>query len=146
LVAKATPTPYDVPFYVALPSPTIDWEIERGAEIPIEPRDSRGVTHIEGWTDDGRRLAVRVTPEASPAAKCGFDVTPARLVTALVTERGVRPTSRSAPRIAPGKRVPTDAAPLPPAAVSRRLNFLRGPEEPRACAARAKAPWPRTGP
>jgi methylthioribose-1-phosphate isomerase len=83
----------DVPFYVALPSPTIDWEIESGAEIPIERRDSREVTHIEGWTDDGRRLAVRVTPLASPAANYAFDVTPARLVTALVTERGVCPAS-----------------------------------------------------
>jgi methylthioribose-1-phosphate isomerase len=83
----------DVPFYVALPSPTIDWEIESGAGIPIERRDSREVTHIEGWTDDGRRLAVRVTPQASPAANYAFDVTPARLVTALVTERGVCPAS-----------------------------------------------------
>jgi methylthioribose-1-phosphate isomerase len=85
----------DVPFYVALPSPTIDWELESGAEIPIERRDSREVTHIEGWTDDGRRLAVRVTPQASPAANYAFDVTPARLVTALVTERGVCPASRA---------------------------------------------------
>jgi methylthioribose-1-phosphate isomerase len=85
----------DVPFYVALPSPTIDWDIESGAEIPIERRDSREVTHIEGWTDDGRRLAVRVTPQASPAANYAFDVTPARLVTALVTERGVCPASRA---------------------------------------------------
>jgi methylthioribose-1-phosphate isomerase len=85
----------DVPFYVALPSPTIDWEIESGAEIPIERRDSREVTHIEGWTEDGRRLAVRVTPQASPAANYAFDVTPARLVTALVTERGVCPASRA---------------------------------------------------
>ena len=85
----------DVPFYVALPSPTIDWEIENGAEIPIERRDSREVTHIEGWSDDGRRLAVRVTPQASPAANYAFDVTPARLVTALVTERGVCPASRA---------------------------------------------------
>jgi methylthioribose-1-phosphate isomerase len=83
----------DVPFYVALPSPTIDWEIESGAEIPIERRDSREVTHIEGWTDDGRRLAVRLTPQESPAANYAFDVTPARLVTALVTERGVCPAS-----------------------------------------------------
>jgi methylthioribose-1-phosphate isomerase len=83
----------DVPFYVALPSPTIDWEIESGAEIPIERRDGREVTHVEGWSDDGRRLAVRVTPQASPAANYAFDVTPARLVTALVTERGVCPAS-----------------------------------------------------
>ena len=84
----------DVPFYVALPSPTIDWAIENGAEIPIEHRDSREVTHIAGWTEDGRRVAVRLTPADSPAANYAFDVTPARLVTALITERGVCPASR----------------------------------------------------
>jgi methylthioribose-1-phosphate isomerase len=84
-----------IPFYVALPSPTIDWEIETGAEIPIERRDSREVTHIEGWSDDGRRVAVRVTPRDSPAANYAFDVTPARLVTGLITERGVCPPSRA---------------------------------------------------
>ncbi len=85
----------DVPFYVALPSPTIDWQIESGAEIPIECRDSREVTHIEGWTEAGERVSVRLTPEGSPAANYAFDVTPARLVTALVTERGICPASRS---------------------------------------------------
>ncbi len=85
----------DIPFYVALPSPTIDWEIESGADIPIECRDSREVTHIEGWAEDGRRVAVRLTPEGSPAANYAFDVTPARLVTALITERGICPASRS---------------------------------------------------
>jgi methylthioribose-1-phosphate isomerase len=84
-----------IPFYVALPSPTIDWEIESGAEIPIERRDSREVTHIEGWSDDGRRVAVRLTPPDSPAANYAFDVTPARLVTGLITERGVCPASRA---------------------------------------------------
>jgi methylthioribose-1-phosphate isomerase len=84
----------DIPFYVALPSPTIDWEIESGSEIPIECRDDREVTHIEGWTEDGRRVAVRLTPTDSPAANYAFDVTPARLVTALITERGICPASR----------------------------------------------------
>jgi methylthioribose-1-phosphate isomerase len=84
----------DVPFYVALPSPTIDWDIESGSEIPIERRDPREVTHIEGWTDDGRRVAVRLAPTDSPAANYAFDVTPARLVTALITERGICPASR----------------------------------------------------
>jgi methylthioribose-1-phosphate isomerase len=83
-----------VPFYVALPSPTIDWEIEDGAAIPIERRDPREVTHIAGWTEAGERVEVRLTPEGSPAANFAFDVTPARLVTALVTERGVCPASR----------------------------------------------------
>ena len=85
----------DIPFYVALPSPTIDWEIESGAEIPIERRAAREVTHIEGWSDDGRRVAVRLTPPHSPAANYAFDVTPARLVTGLITERGVCPASRA---------------------------------------------------
>jgi methylthioribose-1-phosphate isomerase len=85
----------DIPFYVALPSPTIDWEIESGASIPIERRDSREVTHVEGWTDDGRRIAVRLTPTSSPAVNYAFDVTPARLVTGLITERGVGRASRA---------------------------------------------------
>jgi methylthioribose-1-phosphate isomerase len=84
----------DIPFYVALPSPTIDWEIESSAAIPIERRDAREVTHIEGWTEEGRRVAVRLTPPDSPAANYAFDVTPARLVTALITERGLCPASR----------------------------------------------------
>jgi methylthioribose-1-phosphate isomerase len=83
-----------IPFYVALPSPTIDWEIESGDKIPIERRDVREVTHIEGWTDEGRRAAVRLTPIDSPAANYAFDVTPARLVSALVTERGICRASR----------------------------------------------------
>ena len=83
-----------VPFYVALPSPTIDWGIEDGAGIPIERRSAREVTHISGWTEAGERVEVRLTPDGSPAANFAFDVTPARLVTALITERGVCPASR----------------------------------------------------
>jgi methylthioribose-1-phosphate isomerase len=83
-----------VPFYVALPSPTIDWEIEDGAAIPIEQRDPREVTHIAGWTETGERVEVRLTPADSPAANYAFDVTPARLVTGLITERGVCQASR----------------------------------------------------
>jgi len=84
----------NIPFYVALPSPTIDWEIEDGDAIPIEERAPREVTHVEGWSEDGRRVAVRVTPQGSPAANFAFDVTPARLVTGLITERGLCPASR----------------------------------------------------
>ncbi len=84
----------DVPFYAALPSSTIDWDIEDGAAIPIERRDSREVTHVEGWTDGGQRIVVRITPQDSPAENYAFDVTPARLVTALITERGICPASR----------------------------------------------------
>ena len=83
-----------IPFYVALPSPTIDWDIEDGSAIPIEQRDPREVTHIAGWTEAGERVEVRLTPADSPAANYAFDVTPARLVTALITERGVCPASR----------------------------------------------------
>jgi methylthioribose-1-phosphate isomerase len=83
----------NIPFYVALPSPTIDWQIESGAAIPIERRDPREVTHIEGWTE-GRRVAVRLTPVGTPAANYAFDVTPARLVTGLITERGICPATR----------------------------------------------------
>jgi methylthioribose-1-phosphate isomerase len=83
-----------VPFYVALPSPTIDWTIGDGVrEIPIEERDPREVTDIAGRLPDGTVGTVRVTPEGSPAANFAFDVTPARLVTALITERGVCPAS-----------------------------------------------------
>src|SRR5207248_8021066 len=83
-----------IPFYVALPSPTIDWDIEDGGAVPIEQRDPREVTHIAGWTEAGERVEVRLTPADSPAANYAFDVTPARLVTALITERGVCPASR----------------------------------------------------
>ncbi|HSK38292.1 MAG TPA: S-methyl-5-thioribose-1-phosphate isomerase, partial [Arenibaculum sp.] len=79
-----------VPFYVALPSPTIDWTVSDGiAEIPIEERDPAEVTRLTGRTADGRIETVTITPDASPAANYAFDVTPARLVTGLITERGV---------------------------------------------------------
>ncbi len=78
-----------VPFYVGLPYPTIDWTIEDGvAEIPIEERNAREVTHMTGRTEAGEMTTVQIVPDGSPAANPAFDVTPARLVTALVTERG----------------------------------------------------------
>ena len=78
-----------VPFYVALPSSTIDWELKDGVkEIPIEQRSQEEVTHIPGWTEEGMKR-VRLSPEGTPAANYGFDVTPARLVTGLITERGI---------------------------------------------------------
>jgi methylthioribose-1-phosphate isomerase len=84
-----------VPFYVGLPHSTIDWTIEDGvAEIPIEERDPTEVTDLNGRTADGAVTAVRITPEASKAANYAFDVTPARLVTGLITERGICPASR----------------------------------------------------
>ncbi|QCG93140.1 S-methyl-5-thioribose-1-phosphate isomerase (plasmid) [Azospirillum sp. TSA2s] len=84
-----------VPFYVGLPSPTIDWTIADGVrEIPIEERDGREVSELTGRTADGRIETVRVTPDGSPVANYAFDVTPARLVTGLITERGVCPATR----------------------------------------------------
>lgn len=79
-----------VPFYVALPSTTIDWTIEDGlASIPIEQRAPAELTHIRGRAEDGRLVTVQLAPDGSPADNWGFDVTPARLVTGLITERGV---------------------------------------------------------
>src|SRR5216683_362795 len=84
-----------VPFYVALPSPTIDWSISDGSrDIPIEERDPAEVTEIAGRLPDGTLARVRLTPDGSPAANYAFDVTPARLVTGLITERGVCAASR----------------------------------------------------
>ena len=83
-----------VPFYAALPVSTIDWTIQRGADIPIEERSAREVTEVSGQTADGRIETVRVTPAGSPAANPAFDVTPARLVTGIITERGVAEASR----------------------------------------------------
>lgn len=78
-----------VPFYVALPSSTFDWEIEDGVkEIPIEERSADEVKYIEGLCD-GEIKRVLLTPEGSRAANYGFDVTPARLITGLITERGI---------------------------------------------------------
>lgn len=79
----------NVPFYVALPSTTIDWDIADGlSEIPIEQRSPDEVKYMTGW--DGQNLQkVLITPQNSKAANYGFDVTPARLVTGLITERGV---------------------------------------------------------
>jgi methylthioribose-1-phosphate isomerase len=78
-----------VPFYVALPSPTIDWTLDSGKDIPIEERGQEEVLQVWGKDDEGRVLAVRIAPDATPAANPAFDVTPARLVTGLITERGV---------------------------------------------------------
>ncbi len=84
-----------IPFYVALPASTIDWSISDGlAGIEIEERAQNEVTHLTGQTNDGRIETVRVVAPGSMAANPAFDVTPARLVTALVTERGVAPANR----------------------------------------------------
>ncbi len=85
-----------VPFYVALPSPTIDFAVDDGIrDIPIEQRSAAEVTDMTGRTADGRLETVRIVPEGSPVANYAFDVTPARLVTGLITERGVLKADRA---------------------------------------------------
>jgi methylthioribose-1-phosphate isomerase len=80
----------DVPFYVALPASTFDWRLSDGVkEIPIEERDADEVSYMTGLTDAGGIARVRITPQTSPARNFGFDVTPARYVKGLITERGV---------------------------------------------------------
>jgi methylthioribose-1-phosphate isomerase len=87
----------NVPFYVALPSPTIDFAVHDGVdEIPIEQRAAAEVTDMTGRTADGRIETVRIVADGSPVANYAFDVTPARLVTGLITERGVLSANRAA--------------------------------------------------
>jgi len=83
-----------VPFYVAAPGPSIDFALASGREIPIEERGAKEVTHLSGLDGAGRVVEIRLTPEGSPAANPAFDVTPARLVTGIITERGVCAASR----------------------------------------------------
>jgi methylthioribose-1-phosphate isomerase len=79
-----------VPFYVALPGPTIDWGIADGVrDIPIEERDEAEVTEVTGLAADGTAGPVRIAPLGITARNFAFDVTPARLVTGLITERGI---------------------------------------------------------
>jgi methylthioribose-1-phosphate isomerase len=85
-----------IPFYVALPSPSIDWTLADGVkEIPIEERTGTELSHVVGRTEDGALATVCVVPQGSGVANYAFDVTPARLVTGLITERGVCQASRS---------------------------------------------------
>lgn len=83
-----------IPFYVATPSPSIDFNLRDGLrEIPIEERAPHEVTHLTGRCEDGSMATIAVTPAGSPARNPGFDVTPARLVTGLITERGLCPAT-----------------------------------------------------
>ena len=84
-----------VPFYVALPGSTIDWACRSGRDIPIEERGAEEVVRITGRTDEGRIASVNIAPERTPARNPGFDVTPARLVTGFITERGICSASES---------------------------------------------------
>ncbi|MGI9321679.1 MAG: S-methyl-5-thioribose-1-phosphate isomerase, partial [Thiogranum sp.] len=80
----------NVPFYVALPGPTIDWEMTDGiGGIPIEERDPSEVTSVGGRLNNGAIASVQITPDGVTARNFAFDVTPARLVSGLITERGV---------------------------------------------------------
>jgi methylthioribose-1-phosphate isomerase len=91
-----------VPFHVAMPTSTFDPALDDGvAEVPIEERSPREVTHLAGRAADGQVVEVRLTPEGSAAANPAFDVTPARLVTGLVTEHGVVPATEAALRALP---------------------------------------------
>jgi methylthioribose-1-phosphate isomerase len=82
----------EIPFYVALPSSSFDWTMRDGFDIPIEERGAEEVKSAEGWLD-GKRVEISLAPEESPAANYGFDVTPRRLVTGLITERGICPAN-----------------------------------------------------
>lgn len=84
----------NVPFYVALPSPTIDWTLDDGRDIPIEERAADEVTKIQGKTASGEVVTVEIVPEGANAGNPAFDVTPSRLVTGLITERGVTMASK----------------------------------------------------
>jgi methylthioribose-1-phosphate isomerase len=84
----------DVPFYVALPHSTIDWSLTSPREIPIEERNPDEVLIMSGRTRDGQVVAVEISAPGSPARNDAFDVTPARLITGLITERGVCEASR----------------------------------------------------
>ena len=94
----------NIPFYVALPSSTIDWRLASGETIPIEERAAEEVTHMTGMGVDGHVATVQISAPGSPAANPGFDVTPARLVTGFITEAGVCPATEAGLRgLFPGK-------------------------------------------
>lgn len=84
----------DVPFYVAIPHSTVDWSLDDGRAIPIEERSPDEVTRMTGRTEDGAVVTVDIAAPGSPAANPAFDVTPARLITGFITERGICPASR----------------------------------------------------
>jgi methylthioribose-1-phosphate isomerase len=85
-----------IPFYAAMPVSTIDWTLQNGEDVPIEERSPDELTHVTGLAADGALATVRVVPAGSPALNLGFDVTPAKLVTGLITERGIHAATRAA--------------------------------------------------
>ena len=84
-----------IPFYVASPFSTIDWGTQESAQITIEEREASEVTHVRGLTARGHLETVCITAPGSPAANYSFDITPARLITGLITERGITPASEA---------------------------------------------------
>tara|TARA_B110000238_G_scaffold90270_1_gene98968 strand:- start:628 stop:1032 length:405 start_codon:yes stop_codon:yes gene_type:complete len=85
-----------VPFYVALPSSTLDWSINNFKDIPIEERNSNELSHIEGLDDDGKTKKIMIYPKKSKALNLAFDVTPAKYITGLITEKGICEASSNA--------------------------------------------------
>jgi len=83
----------NIPFYVALPSSTIDWEIKEGKDIPIEERNSEELSHVEGMDENNEIKKVSIYPKKSKTMNLAFDVTPAKYVTGLITERGISEAS-----------------------------------------------------
>ncbi|MDB4193564.1 S-methyl-5-thioribose-1-phosphate isomerase [Candidatus Pelagibacter sp.] len=83
----------NVPFYVALPSSTIDWEIKEGKDIPIEQRNSLELSHIEGVDENNEIKKILIYPKKSKALNLAFDITPAKYVTGLITEKGISKAS-----------------------------------------------------
>ena len=79
----------DIPFYVAVPSSSVDWNIKNGNAIPIEERSDDEIHYMTGITDAGDMESIKITPAGSRAFNIGFDVTPARLITGLITELGI---------------------------------------------------------
>jgi methylthioribose-1-phosphate isomerase len=79
----------NIPFYVALPSSTIDWNINDHKDIPIEERDPEELSHVEGLDDSGNTMKIQIYPKKSTAMNLAFDVTPAKYVTGLITEKGI---------------------------------------------------------
>jgi methylthioribose-1-phosphate isomerase len=84
----------NVPFYVALPSSTIDWNIENFKDIPIEERNSEELSHMEGLDESNKVKKVRIYPKKSKTMNLAFDVTPAKYVTGLITEKGICEASK----------------------------------------------------
>lgn len=86
----------NIPFYVALPSSTFDWEIDNGHDIPIEVRAGEEITRVSGMGEDGQLASVWLADKTTPAANYSFDITPAHLISGLITERGITRAERSA--------------------------------------------------